>query len=268
VWFLTGSQDLYGDATLRQVATQARDIVDVLNDDPLTPVAIVWKPVLTDPDAIRRTILDANSDDACVGVITWMHTFSPAKMWIRGLDALDKSLLHLHTQANEALPWSSLDMDFMNLNQSAHGDREFGYIQTRMGLSRVTVCGHVSDTAVRHRIASWIRVATACQHMRHLRLARFGDNMRGVAVTEGDKVEAELRSPSATSRVSSTSTWTATRSWSRCAPAATDTTHCVMVPASRPACASSSPPATSPRSRQTSRTSAACVSCQAWPCSD
>ena len=193
VWFLTGSQDLYGDATLRQVATQARQIVDVLNADPAIPVAIAWKPVLTDSDAIKRTILDANSDEACVGVIAWMHTFSPAKMWIRGLDALDKPLLHLHTQANEALPWSSLDMDFMNLNQSAHGDREFGFIQTRMGLSRVTVCGHVSDTVVRHRIGSWIRVATACEHMRHLKLARFGDNMRGVAVTEGDKVEAELR---------------------------------------------------------------------------
>ena len=193
VWYLTGSQHLYGEETLTQVESQARQIVEALGADPRVPLDVVFVPVLTDSDAIRRVLLDANSDDSCVGVIAWMHTFSPAKMWIRGLDVLDKPLLHLHTQANEALPWSSLDMDFMNLNQSAHGDREFGYLQTRMGLARVTVCGHVSDAAVRRRVASWMRVATAWDHMRRMRLARFGDNMRGVAVTEGDKVEAELR---------------------------------------------------------------------------
>jgi L-arabinose isomerase len=147
---------------------------------------------LKDSDSILRALLDANSDESCVGVIAWMHTFSPAKMWIRGLDALRKPLLHFHTQANEALPWSSVDMDFMNLNQAAHGDREFGYIQPRIGLARTTIAGHVEDEHTRNRIAAWARVATAWDAMRHLKLARFGDNMRGVAVTEGDKVEAEL----------------------------------------------------------------------------
>ena len=151
-----------------------------------------WKPVLKDATAIRRLCLDATADDACVGLIAWMHTFSPAKMWIAGLDALGKPLLHLHTQANVALPWSTIDMDFMNLNQAAHGDREFGYIQTRLGVPRKTVAGHVSDPRVTGRIAAWTRAAIGCAEIRSLRLARFGDNMRDVAVTEGDKVAAQL----------------------------------------------------------------------------
>lgn len=189
VWFLTGSQDLYGDETLAQVADQSQQIAKRLDE---LPVTVRWVPVLKDSDSILRTMVAANSDEACVGVIAWMHTFSPAKMWIRGLDALAKPLLHFHTQANETLPWSSLDMDFMNLNQAAHGDREFGYIQTRLGVARSTVAGHVDDERTRRRIGDWARVATAQQAMRSTRLARFGDNMRGVAVTEGDKVEAEL----------------------------------------------------------------------------
>ena len=157
------------------------------------PLEIVWKPVLTDATAIRRAIGEANEDPACVGVITWMHTFSPAKMWIAGLDALCKPLLHLHTQADAALPWATIDMDFMNLNQAAHGDREFGFALTRLRVPRTTVAGHVSYPGVRRRVGSWARAARGLRELRRLRLARFGDNMRNVAVTEGDKVEAELR---------------------------------------------------------------------------
>ncbi len=193
IWFLTGSQALYGDDTLRQVADQSRRIAEALDHRQEVPVRVVWKPVLTDADAIRRTCLDANSSEACIGLITWMHTFSPAKMWIHGLNALDVPLLHLHTQANMSLPWSELDMDFMNLNQAAHGDREFGYIQSRLGLARKTVAGHVDDPAVVARIGSWVRAAMGLAELRSLRVARFGDNMRGVAVTEGDKVEAQRR---------------------------------------------------------------------------
>ncbi|HEY4452893.1 MAG TPA: L-arabinose isomerase [Pseudonocardiaceae bacterium] len=194
VWFLTGSQALYGADTLRQVADQSQCVAQQLSTE-LTdsPARIVWKPVLTDASAIRRACLDASTDDRCVGVIAWMHTFSPAKMWIAGLDALRKPLLHLHTQANVALPWDSIDMDFMNLNQAAHGDREFGFIQTRLGVPRKTVAGHVSDPVVASRIGAWIRAALGRAELRTLRLARFGDNMRDVAVTEGDKVDAQLR---------------------------------------------------------------------------
>jgi len=193
VWFLTGSQGLYGEDVVSQVVAHSRSIAATLDGSDAIPATVVWKPVLTDTDAIRRIALEANADDRCVGVVTWMHTFSPAKMWISGLDALRKPLLHLHTQANVELPWGEIDMDFMNLNQAAHGDREFGYIQTRIGLSRKTVAGHVSDPMVIGRIATWVRAATASCAMRTMRLARFGDNMRGVAVTEGDKVEAELK---------------------------------------------------------------------------
>jgi L-arabinose isomerase len=149
--------------------------------------------VLTDSESIRRLFLEANADDAVVGVIAWMHTFSPAKMWIRGLDALQKPLLHLHTQANVELPWDSIDMDFMNLNQAAHGDREFGYIQARMNLAHKIVVGHVSNPAVSAQVATWTRAASGWAAIRSLKLARFGDNMRYVAVTEGDKTEAEIR---------------------------------------------------------------------------
>jgi L-arabinose isomerase len=191
VLFLTGSQHLYGPETLAQVADQSRAIAAELAAG--VPVTIDWQPVLTDAESIRRAILDANSDDSVIGVIAWMHTFSPAKMWIGGLTALQKPLLHLHTQANVALPWSEIDFDFMNLNQAAHGDREFGYIESRLGVPRTTVVGHVSDPAVRARVEVWQRAAAGRAAARTLKLARFGDNMRFVAVTEGDKTEAEIR---------------------------------------------------------------------------
>ena len=193
VWFLTGSQGLYGEETLRQVASQSQEIARVLGAAADIPVTIVWKPVLTDSESIRRLFLEANADDTVVGVIAWMHTFSPAKMWIRGLDALQKPLLHLHTQANVELPWNTIDMDFMNLNQAAHGDREFGYIQARMNLAHKIVVGHASNPAVTAQIGTWTRAASGWAAIRSLKLARFGDNMRYVAVTEGDKTEAEIR---------------------------------------------------------------------------
>jgi L-arabinose isomerase len=193
VWFLTGSQELYGEATLRQVAEQSQQIVALLNGGPEIGVPIVWKPVLVDAARIRRACLEANGADQCIGVMAWMHTFSPAKAWIAGLDVLAKPLLHLHTQANLSLPWAEIDMDFMNLNQAAHGDREFGYIQTRLALRRKTVAGHASDPVVRSRVGSWARAAVGWHAAQELRLARFGDNMRNVAVTEGDKVEAQWR---------------------------------------------------------------------------
>jgi L-arabinose isomerase len=190
VWFVTGSQSLYGEDTLRQVAEQSRAVAEGLDG---LPVTVVWKPVLTDADSIRRMALEVNARDDVIGVVAWMHTFSPAKMWIGGLDALQKPLLHLHTQANVELPWADIDFDFMNLNQAAHGDREFGYIQTRLGVARKTVVGHVSRPAVVQQIEDWQRAAAGWAAARSLRLARFGDNMRYVAVTEGDKTEAELR---------------------------------------------------------------------------
>jgi L-arabinose isomerase len=193
IWFLTGSQHLYGPETLAQVAEQSAQIQRMLADSNGITAEIVSRPVLTDAGAIRQVMLDANADPTCVGIIAWMHTFSPAKMWIAGLDALRKPLLHLHTQLNAALPWATIDMDFMNLNQAAHGDREFGFVQTRLGVPRKTVAGHASDPTVVARVGAWVRAAIGARHLRQLRLARFGDNMRNVAVTEGDKVEAELR---------------------------------------------------------------------------
>lgn len=193
VWFLTGSQHLYGEDVLKQVAAQSQDIADALNAASNVPVRVVWKPVLTDSEAIRRTALEANLADHVIGVSAWMHTFSPAKMWIQGLDALRKPLLHLHTQANVELPWEDIDFDFMNLNQAAHGDREFGYIQSRLGIPRKTVVGHVSNPEVLRQVGIWQRAAAGWAAIRGLKLTRFGDNMRNVAVTEGDKTEAELR---------------------------------------------------------------------------
>ncbi|GAB2884212.1 L-arabinose isomerase [Nocardioides pacificus] len=193
IWFLTGSQGLYGPETLDQVASQSREITARLQDVLDVACEVVWKPVLLDAASIHRQMLEANSAPECVGVIAWMHTFSPAKMWIAGLDALAKPLLHLHTQAGMELPWSTIDMDFMNLNQAAHGDREFGYIQSRIGVARKTVAGHVASPVVARRVSQWARAAVGRDELRHLRLARFGDNMRDVAVTEGDKVEAQLR---------------------------------------------------------------------------
>jgi L-arabinose isomerase len=176
IWFLTGSQGLYGPETLDQVAGQSQKIATELAE--AVPAEVVWKPVLTDADGIHTMMLAANADPDCIGVTAWMHTFSPARMWIAGLDALRKPLLHLHTQANLELPWATIDMDFMNLNQAAHGDREFGYIQARLGVVRKIVAGHVSDPLVACRVAAWARAALGWAEVRSLRLARFGDTMR------------------------------------------------------------------------------------------
>lgn len=191
VWFATGSQEMYGENTLRQVAEQSRTVVAAL--DGTVPVRVVWKPVLTGPDSIRALALDANSRGEVIGVIAWMHTFSPAKMWISGLMELRKPLLHLHTQANVHLPWGEIDFDYMNLNQAAHGDREFGYIQSRLGVARKTVVGHVTNPEVKSQVEAWQRAAAGWAAAHSLKVARFGDNMRFVAVTEGDKTEAEAR---------------------------------------------------------------------------
>jgi L-arabinose isomerase len=193
VWFVTGSQHLYGDAVLRQVDEHSREIAGSLDGAAAVPVRVVHKPVVTDPDSIRRLCLEANAAADCAGVIAWMHTFSPAKMWIAGLAALRKPLLHLHTQFNRDLPWAEIDMDFMNLNQAAHGDREFGHIEARLRLRRKTVVGHWSDPSVLDRVGTWSRAACGWHEAQALKVARFGDNMRQVAVTEGDKVEAQLR---------------------------------------------------------------------------
>lgn len=193
VWFYTGSQDLYGEDVLTQVADQSREVVRLLNESGLMPASIVWKPVLKDSDSIRRAMLEASVNDSVLGVISWMHTFSPAKMWIRGLEVLSKPLLHLATQSNVEIPWDSIDMDFMNLNQAAHGDREYAYILTRLGIARTTVVGHASLPSTRTRVAMWIRAAAGFAATRELQVVRCGDNMRNVAVTEGDKTEAERR---------------------------------------------------------------------------
>ncbi len=193
LWFITGSQHLYGPETLAQVAAHSQQMAAGLDADVAIPVKVVFKPVLTTPDAIRTLCREANADDACVGLVTWMHTFSPAKMWIPGLSELRKPLLHLHTQFNRDIPWDSIDMDFMNLNQAAHGDREFGFIGARMRLTRKVVVGYWEDPAVQRDIGSWARVAVAWSEGQNLKVARFGDNMRQVAVTEGDKVEAQIQ---------------------------------------------------------------------------
>jgi L-arabinose isomerase len=193
VWFVTGSQDMYGDETLRRVAVNAGVVADALDGSPEMPVRIVHRPVVTSSESIAATCREASAADRCVGVILWMHTFSPARMWIAGLQALDKPLLHLHTQFNRDLPWAEIDMDFMNLNQAAHGDREFGYIETRLRIARKTVAGHWQDPYVAARIAAWARAACAWREAHHLKVARFGDTMRHVADTEGDKVEAQIR---------------------------------------------------------------------------
>ncbi len=193
VWFVTGSQHLYGPETLEQVARNSQKVAEALDCSSRIPCRVVFKPVVKTPDEIHRLLTEANVAPACVGLVFWMHTFSPAKMWISGLTALQKPLLHLHTQFNRDLPWDAIDMDFMNLNQSAHGDREFGFLETRLGVARKTVVGHWGDPYVADRIAAWARAACAWREAHHLRVARFGDNMREVAVTEGDKVEAQVR---------------------------------------------------------------------------
>lgn len=191
VWFLTGSQTLYGPEVLAQVAEQSQGVADILKASGDIPVTLVWKPVVKSRDEILDTIRAANSDPKVIGLITWMHTFSPAKMWISGLNALQKPMLHLHTQANVELPWSTIDFDFMNLNQAAHGDREFGYIESRLAIPRTTVVGHASNPEVSSRIGEWTRAAAGRLAAFDMKVARFGDNMRYVAVTEGDKTEAE-----------------------------------------------------------------------------
>ena len=193
VWHVTGSQHLYGPQTLEKVNEHATHIAAALDRSPVVPVRVVWKPVLTGADEIRRLCLDANSTEKCVGLVAWMHTFSPAKMWIGGLSLLQKPLLHLHTQFNREIPWSEIDMDFMNLNQSAHGDREFGFIGSRLRLHRKVVVGYWQDDDVQRELGTWARAACARADAQGARFARFGDNMRDVAVTEGDKVEAQLR---------------------------------------------------------------------------
>jgi L-arabinose isomerase len=193
IWYITGSQHLYGDEALKQVAEDSRKVVEALNASGRLPVKLVFKPILTRPEEVRRLCQEANNGGACAGLVLWMHTFSPSRMWIGGLTSLKKPLLHLHTQFNRDLPWDQIDMDFMNLNQSAHGDREAGFIHTRLRLGRKVVVGHWSDEQVQQRIAAWMRSARAWQDLQGARFARFGDNMREVAVTEGDKVAAEIR---------------------------------------------------------------------------
>lgn len=191
IWFLTGSQHLYGPETLKQVAVNSQAIAGGLGEK--LPLPVVFKPVLTTPDAIRATILEANANPDCAGLILWMHTFSPAKMWIGGLSSLRKPFLHLHTQFNRDLPWGEIDMDFMNLNQAAHGDREAGFLHTRMRLARKVVAGHWQSESVVSRIGAWVRAARAWHDWQGAKFARIGDNMRQVAVTEGDKVSAEMK---------------------------------------------------------------------------
>jgi L-arabinose isomerase len=193
IWYVTGSQHLYGEETLRQVASHSQEIVGELNSSKKMALPLVFKAVVTTPQEIRRVCQEASSDPNCAGLIFWMHTFSPSKMWIGGLNALRKPFLHLHTQFNRDLPWADIDMDFMNLNQAAHGDREAGFIHTRLRLNRKVVVGHWSDPEVQDRIGAWMRVTRAWNDWQGAEFARFADNMRYVAVTEGDKVSAEAR---------------------------------------------------------------------------
>ena len=193
VWFATGSQHLYGDETLKKVAEHSQQIVKELDASSSIPVKVIFKPVLKSAEEIYQLCQEANTAKNCIGIVAWMHTFSPAKMWIGGLKILQKPLLHLHTQFNRDIPWSTIDMDFMNLNQSAHGDREFGFIMARMRLNRKVVVGHWQDANVQQRLDVWMRAAAGWHDWQGGKFCRFGDNMRQVAVTEGDKVEAEIK---------------------------------------------------------------------------
>jgi len=193
VWFVTGSQHLYGEETLRTVASHSEQIAKELNASSSIPVTVVFKPVVKTPEEIYGICQQANTAKNCIGIIAWMHTFSPAKMWIGGLKILNKPMLHLHTQFNRDIPWNDIDMDFMNLNQSAHGDREFGFIMSRMRLARKVVVGHWQDQNVLNKLQVWMRAASGWNDLQQAKFCRFGDNMRQVAVTEGDKVEAELK---------------------------------------------------------------------------
>ena len=193
IWFVCGSQHLYGPAALNQVAANARQVAEGLAASKKIPLKVVFKALLTTPDEINNLCIEANTSANCAGLILWMHTFSPSKMWIRGLNTLRKPFAHLHTQFNRDLPWSTIDMDFMNLNQAAHGDREAGFIHTRMRLGRKVVVGHWSDPEVQDRLGAWARAARAWHDLQGAKIARFGDNMRQVAVTDGDKVSAEMK---------------------------------------------------------------------------
>ena len=193
VWFVTGSQHLYGPEVLKQVDKDSAEIAKALDKSAIIPCKVIFKPVLTGPDAITKLCAEANTAANCIGLITWMHTFSPAKMWIAGLKTLTKPIVHLHTQFNRDIPWDSIDMDFMNLNQSAHGGREYGFILSRMRKDRKVVVGHWKEEAVQKKLAVWMRAAAAWHDWQGGRIARFGDNMREVAVTEGDKVEAQIK---------------------------------------------------------------------------
>ena len=192
IYFITGSQDLYGEDTLKQVALDSKEMVAFL-DEKISKVEIVWQPTVRSSEEAEDVLIKASADKDCVGVITWMHTFSPAKMWIKGLQALTKPLLHLHTQYNRRLPYDSIDMDFMNLNQAAHGDREYGFICTRLGIKREVVAGYYKNESVIKRINRFVDVACAMNYSHNLRVAMFGNNMRDVAVTDGDRVESEIR---------------------------------------------------------------------------
>ncbi|MDC6365887.1 MULTISPECIES: L-arabinose isomerase [Flavobacteriaceae] len=193
IWFVTGSQHLYGPETLQQVASNSKSIVDGLNDLGKLPITLIHKPIVTTSEEIVAVCQQANNDSDCIGIVTWMHTFSPAKMWIAGLNSLSKPLCHLHTQFNAEIPWSTIDMDFMNLNQSAHGDREFGFMMSRMRKNRKVIVGHWKSGHVQEKLSIWSRVALGCDELRNMKVARFGDNMREVAVTDGDKVAAQMR---------------------------------------------------------------------------
>jgi len=193
LWFVTGSQHLYGEETLKQVDHDSLEIAAALDRSSMIPVRIVFKPVLTTPDAIQALCREANNAEPCIGLITWMHTFSPAKMWIGGLKVLSKPFMHLHSQFNRDIPWDSIDMDFMNLNQSAHGGREFGFIGSRLHIDRKVVVGHWSSEEVQRKIGVWSRAAAAWHEWQVTKVARFGDNMREVAVTEGNKVSAQIQ---------------------------------------------------------------------------
>lgn len=193
VWFVTGSQHLYGLQTLKQVDNDSETIVNEFNHSGHLSIKVIFKPVVTNSDEIYNVCMEANAAANCIGLITWMHTFSPSKMWISGLSILNKPFLHLHTQFNRDIPWNDIDMDFMNLNQSAHGGREFGFICSRMRINRKVVVGHWGEEKVQKKIAIWMRSALAFNESKSLKICRFGDNMREVAVTEGDKVEAQLK---------------------------------------------------------------------------
>jgi len=193
VWFVTGTQHLYGEETLKQVAGHSQEIAKGLNASAAIPVKIVYKDLVKTPNEITDLCLEANSTKNCIGLILWMHTFSPAKMWIKGLNILQKPVCHLHTQFNAEIPWGEIDMDFMNLNQSAHGDREFGFMMSRMRKKRKVVVGHWQDARVQTKLGVFTRVALGWNEFQNLKVARIGDNMREVAVTEGDKVEAQMR---------------------------------------------------------------------------